>query len=135
MDVGVARVLGTVWQDVFDNDTLEELVSVRAIFEVKCDIIRVLLTISRHCDDDGAWHLHWSGLHDNVGIGDRLQIVDHLTELYLLVAHVWMIQALSGDVDGVGFIHRSIGWLDLPDVGIIVVEERGVGVGEGFTVG
>ncbi len=46
-----------------------------------------------------------------------------------------MGQALANDVDSVDFIHRSIRWLDLLDVRIIVVEERVIRDGERFAIG
>jgi hypothetical protein len=48
VNIGVTSGLGTVWQDVFDQDVLEVLVSVWSISEVKRNIVRVLLAITRH---------------------------------------------------------------------------------------
>jgi hypothetical protein len=50
MDVGVTTGRGNVWQNVLDQEWLIELISVWTISEVKSDIIRVLLTITRKSD-------------------------------------------------------------------------------------
>lgn len=50
MDVGVTTGRGNVWKDILDQEWLIELVSVWTISEMKSDIIRELLTITRESD-------------------------------------------------------------------------------------
>ena len=59
---------GAIWKDILYDNALEELVCVRTISEVKCGIFRVLLAISRHCNDDRTWYRYWCRLNDNVSI-------------------------------------------------------------------
>lgn len=50
MDVCVTTGRGNVWKDILDQEWLIELVSVWTISEMKSDIIRELLTITRESD-------------------------------------------------------------------------------------
>jgi hypothetical protein len=68
MDVGVTTSSSHIWQDVLDQEWLVELVSVWTISEVKSDIIRVLLPITRKSDYHRAWHIHWLSLYNNIGV-------------------------------------------------------------------
>ena len=135
MNIGVSSCLGAVWKDVFNNDALEVLVGVWSISEVESDVIRVLLTVAGHCYNNRARYLHRLRLHNNVSVRCGLYIIHNHTEAHLLVAHVWMVQALTNDIDHVGLVHWSIWRLDLLDVWIIIIEESTIGFREGLSVG
>lgn len=135
MDFSVSSCLGAIWQDVFNDDALEVLVGVWSISEMEGDIVGVLLAVAGHCHNNRSWYRHWLRLHNNISIRCRLHFIHNLTKAYLLVAHVWMVQTLTDDVDCVGFVHWSIWWLYLFNIWIIIVEEGTVGIGEGLSVG
>lgn len=91
VDIGVTSSLGTVWQNIFNNNWLEEFVSIWCISKVKSNIIRVLLSITWHGNNYGAWNWDWLCLDDNICISCWLYIIYYLSKLHLFVAHVWMI--------------------------------------------
>jgi hypothetical protein len=93
------------------------------ISEVKGNVIRVLLTITRHSDNDSSWYLDWLGFDNNITVCGWLNFVNNLSKSYFLITHIWMIKALSYNVDIIFCIHGSIRRLNFPNVWIIVVKE------------
>lgn len=91
VDIGVSSSLGTVWQNIFYNNWLEEFVSIWCISEMKSNIIWVLLSITWHGNNNRAWYWDWLCLDYNISISCWLYIVYYLSKPHLFVAHIWMI--------------------------------------------
>jgi hypothetical protein len=134
MNIGVTTSRGNIWHDILNQEWLIVLVSVRAISEMKSNIIRVLLTVTRNSDDNGAWYIDWLSLYNHSSISCWLRIIDLLTEADLLVAHIWMTQRFTYDANSVCFVHWTVWWRYLLDIWVIVVQESNVWNWECLTI-
>lgn len=102
---------------------------------MECYIIRILLTVSRHGYDGGAWNIDWLSHDEDITVGGGVWVIDLLSESYLFVTHIWMVQILSNNIYWVIFIHWTIWWSNLFNFWFVIIHKSDVRNRIRFTIG
>lgn len=101
---------------------------------MESDVIIVLLSISSDSNNYGTWNMNWSSLDVNTSLCGVGGLKNVLSKSHTEGAHIVSSEILTSDGNRCFLIERSVPWLDLLDLGIIVICEGVVWKRVGFSI-